>query len=259
MDIQTITEAIRVQFGVDFFIYEKRPGVYQFSSSIYHEDGDAFEIYLVPENDDTIKITDFGMTVMRLSYYYELDTDRKNEIFNKIVRENRANVSSGSIEIVTKIKSLFPSIMQMAQVIAKVSNMRYFKREVIENLFYEMLEEFVMEGLSQYKPVKAVSPLDGRQEYEVDFELRPNGVPYYLFGIKDTSKARLATIACQQFSLSKLSFKSMAVYSDIDKIGKKDRDRLINASDKQYTSIDEFKAAVVPYIERELRSHEKNV
>lgn len=256
MNTTQITEIVRSQFGDSFLLFEKRPGVYQFSSSFYHEDGDAFEIYLVPENDDLIKITDFGMTVMRLSYYYELDTDRKNEIFTKIIRENRANVYNGIIEIFTKPNLIYASVMQMAQVIAKVSNMRYFKREIIENLFYEMLEEFVMDGLSKFKPVKAVSPLEGRQEYEVDFEIRPNGVPYYLFGIKDTAKARLATIACQQFSLTKLAFKSIAVYSDIEKIGKKDRDRLINASDKQYTSLDVFKEAIVPYIERELRSHE---
>ncbi len=37
----------------------------------------------------------------------------------------------------------------------------------------------------------------------------------------------------------------------MDKLSRKDRNRLTNACDKQFTSLDEFKQNALPYFERE--------
>jgi hypothetical protein len=56
------------------------------STSIYHEDGDMVDIFLEnPPNgngDRLVRVCDHGMTLMRLSYSYDLDTPKKEEIFN---------------------------------------------------------------------------------------------------------------------------------------------------------------------------------
>jgi len=54
------------------------------------------------------------------------------------------------------------------------------------------------------------------------------------------------------FQRNKLKFKSIAVHEDIDKLGRKDRNRLTNACDKQFTSLDEFKQNAISYLEREI-------
>ena len=129
--------------------------------------------------------------------------------------------------------------------------MRYFKREVVESLFYEMLEEFILKELSEYKPQKGVLPIPERDDLEADFEFRPNGHPIYLFGVKDSSKARLATISCLEYQKAKLNFRSLIVHDDFERLPKKDMSRLTNTCDKQFTTLDDFTANAQIFLERE--------
>ena len=129
--------------------------------------------------------------------------------------------------------------------------MRYFKREVLASLFEEMLAEFIEDKLPRFNPQKTILPIPDRDDLEVDWEFRPNGVPLYLFAVKDANRARLATISCLEFQRHSLKFKSVAVHENFDNIGRKDRNRLTNACDKQFTSLDEFRQNVLPYLERE--------
>ncbi len=64
--------------------------------------------------------------------------------------------------------------------------MRYFKREVVESLFYESLNDFIETDLREFNPKKNVLPIPEREDLEVDFQFSPNGHPVYLFGVKDS-------------------------------------------------------------------------
>jgi hypothetical protein len=62
-----------------------------------------------------------------------------------------------------------------------------------------------------------------------------------MFGVKDISKARLSTISCFEYQRANLNFRSLIVHEDFEKLPRKDRTRLTNACDKQFTSLDDFK------------------
>jgi len=62
----------------------------------------------------------------------------------------------------TKPESLYPTVLQFAQTVAKVSNMRMYQREVIRSLFYEMLQEFIAEKLRKFHPYPRFLPLPVR-------------------------------------------------------------------------------------------------
>jgi len=130
--------------------------------------------------------------------------------------------------------------------------MRYFKREVLASLFEEMLAEFIQAALVRFNPRQTILPIPDRDDLEVDWEFRPNGLPLYLFAIKDANRARLATISCLEFQRHSLKFKSIAIHEDVDKLPRKDRNRLTNACDKQFTSLNEFKDNAIRYLEREI-------
>ena len=130
--------------------------------------------------------------------------------------------------------------------------MRYFKREVLVSLFEEMLADFIQADLPRFNPRQTILPIPDRDDLEVDWEFRPNGIPFYLFAIKDANRARLATISCLEFQKKGLKFKSIAVHEDMDKLPRKDRNRLTNACDKQFTSLNEFKDSAGLYFDREL-------
>lgn len=252
MDILTNTHLLKEQFNQFFRLQEKREGVYQVYAPLYHADGDMMDIYLTksPESD-LIRISDFGLTLMRLSYTYDIDTPNKEKIFNKILAENSIQNEQGNLYIDVKPENLYYGIMNFAQAISKIINMRLYKKEIIHSLFFEMLEDFIMNDLSNFNPQKKYYPLPKHEEYEVDFCINHRERPIYLFGVNNTSKARLATICCQKFISEKIKFRSLIVLEDIDAIGKKDQARLMSAADKQFPSLDDFKSHAIEYIERE--------
>src|SRR5690606_21952302 len=97
----------------------------------------------------------------------------------------------GNIYLDTSTDTIYTNIMHITQAFAKIGSMRYFKRESIENLFYELLDEFIVKELQEFKPQKKVLPIPNRDDLEADYSFSPNGHPIYLFGVKDVAKARL--------------------------------------------------------------------
>ena len=256
----TILDILNQQFSAQVSLYEKRPGVQQLYAPLFHEDGDMIDIYLDIARDfeangkKPIRISDHGMTIMRLSYSFEIDTPNKERIFHRILAENGVQEENGAIILDAPVESLYPAILQFAQAVSKACNMRLFKREVLVSLFDEMLAEFITENLSRYNPQSQVYPIPERDDLEVDWEFKPNGVPLYLFGVKDSAKARLTTISCLEFQRAKLSYKGIAVHEDFNKLGRKDVTRLTSACDKQFTNLDDFKQNAIQYLEREIHA-----
>ncbi|MBI3195382.1 MAG: DUF1828 domain-containing protein [Ignavibacteriae bacterium] len=255
MSKEELLEQLSNQFRRRIEIIEKRAGIYQLLIPVYHEDGDMIELFVDSGKSEngTIRLCDFGMGVMRLSYSYDIDTENKEKIFHKILSENGLQEENGNVYLDTSLELLYPSVLQFSQGIAKVCSMRFFKREVIESLFYEMLDEFIMEKLVKYRPTKTVLPIEARDDLEVDYQFQPNGKPLYLFGVKDPAKARIATISCLEFQRASLTFESMIVHEDSEKLPRKDRKRLTSACDKQFPSLDDFKQNAEQYLERAAR------
>jgi hypothetical protein len=246
-DIITRTQE---KFNNFFEVKEKRPGVYQLFVPLYHADGDMMDIFIKEVTTNKIQIFDAGLTLMRLSYYYEIDTENKNKIFNRILSEAGINRDNDNLIIETDTESFYPALMQFAQTISKIMNMRLFKREVIHSLFFEQLDEFIMSKLQKYKPHKKYFPLPDNPEYEVDYCFNSRPRPIYLFGVNNTSNSRLATISCQKFLNEKLTFSSLIVYEDFEQIGSKDQSRLMAVADKLYPSFPEFQNNIESYFER---------
>jgi len=252
MDKIALIEQLNGQFHRRIDVIEKRAGVFQLLIPAYHEDGDMMEIFIDSTNSENgnIRVCDFGMSLMRLSYSYDVDTQNKEKIFQKILNENGLQEENGNIMLDAPAELLYQSVLQFTQSVSKICSMRYFKREVIESLFYEMLDEFIMEKLIEYKPTKSVFPIETRDDLEVDYLFQPNGKAFYVFGVKDFTKARISTISCLEFQRAHLAFGSIAVHEDFDKLPRKDRTRLTSAIDKQFPSLDDFMQNAGEYLGR---------
>jgi hypothetical protein len=246
-----ILDQINQGFNNRLRFREKRPGIFQLFLPVYHEDGDMIDIFIEKSDNGTVLLCDYGMTLMRLSYSYEIDTPNKETILQKILTENRLSENNGNLSFVSKPETLYSDILHVTQTFMKIGSMRYFKREVIESLFYEMLDEFIFKELSAFKPKAAVLPIPDRDDLEADYEFTPNGHPVYLFGVKDIAKARLSAISCLEYQRANLNFRSLIVHEDFEKLPKKDRSRLTNASDKQFTTLDDFRDNAKVFLERE--------
>lgn len=243
---------LRAQFNNHMTLVEKRPNILQLVAPLYHEDGDMIDLFLdtSERNDHKLRICDFGLTLMRLSYNYELDTPNKERIFHRIITENRVSEDDGNLYMDVEPDRLYPAILQFAQTVGKVANMQLYRREVVQSLFYEMLQEFIEENLASYSPLQNTMPIADRDDLEVDWQFDTGHRLVYLFGVRDSAKARLATISCLEFQKAALPFSSMIVHEDFDNLPRKDRSRITSAADKQFVSLDDFRNLSVSYLGR---------
>ena len=248
-------ESLKAEFGGRLEFREKRPGILQLFAPLYHEDGDMLDVFLdLPKSEnETVRISDHGMTLMRLSYTYDLDTQAKRRIFRSIISESGIQEEAGRLFLESTVQNLYPSLLQFAQAATRVGNMQAFKREIVRSLFYDDLGTFIAESLEAYKPVQGVTPLPGRDDLEADWSFTASARSILLFGVRDSAKARLAALSCREFQISKLNFRSIAVHEDFENLSKKDQSRITNAADKQFTSLAEFMESGMEYLDREIR------
>jgi hypothetical protein len=249
--MEQIIKYIEQDFKGRVAIRQKRPGIYQLLLPIYHEDGDMIDLFITAVGENRFALCDYGLTLQRLAYSYDIDTENKETILQKIIAENSLTEQEGNICLETKPETLYSDIMHITQAYAKIGSMRYFKREVVENLFFEMLDDYIFDELKEFKPQKKVVIIPGRDDLEADYSFHPNGKPVYLFGVKDVAKARLATLSYQAYLLQHIKYHGWVVTENFEALPKKDKLRLTNVCDKQFTSLDEFKMNARQFLEKE--------
>lgn len=231
---------------------EKRPNILQVHAPFFHEDGDMYDIFIEPGKEpNKIKVSDYGMTLMRLSYTYDTSTITRLKILNRIIYSNDLELSNGIIFIEVDVEQLYSAIMMFSQVISKITNMKNFQRDTIHNLFFEDLEDFVYQDLRPYHPDKNFHPIPSNPEYEVDYCFNHRERPLYLFAINNPSNAKLATISCLKFEMEKIKFKGVMVIEKLAVIPKKDLNRLLSVSYKNFPSLEDFKENAQNFFERE--------
>ncbi len=247
-----ILSSLKIDFNGHIDLRQKRHGVLQVIAPLFHEDGDMVDIFVdLADGDKPMRLSDHGMTLMRLSYSYEIDSPAKRKILDRILSENGIKDERGRFVMDTAHETIYTDMLQFAQAIAKVSSMQAFKREVVQSLFYEQLGSYVESVLAPYLPQPRYMPIQERDDLEVDwkFTLR---VDIFLFGVKDDSRARLAALACREFQIKGIPFRSVIVHQDFESgLTKKDQARITNVADKQFTSLADFTSNGEAYFARE--------
>ena len=238
-----------------FQLREKRAGIYQLIAPIFHDDGDMVSIYLEQVNEDRIRICDHGMSLMRLSYLFDIDSDKKKRILNDIIAARAATLDNGSIELIVNNDNLFSGIMSFSQLVSEVCNMDILTRELVSSMFYDYLSESI-ERIKEDQKIAYIKDyqIKGHSEINIDYAFLGNGCarPVYLFGVKDTNKAQQTAINCLNMSLHKIPHKSVSVFESIDNVSTFARNSLINASGKVYSDLNSFKQNGAAYIANEL-------
>lgn len=249
-----ILETLKSEFNNHIAFRPRRPGVVQVLAPLFHEDGDMLDIFIDFPADPSklIRVSDHGLTLMRLSYSYELDSPTKLRVFARILSENGVSEDRGRLFIETTPERIYPAVLQFAQTVAKVSNLQAFKREVVQNLFYEMLDDFIKSTLQRFRPQAQYIPIADRDDLEVDwfFDVRPR--PIFLYGVRDNSKARLTALYCLEYQRNSIPFRSAVVHEDFENgLSRKDQARITSAADKQFTSLVDFRTNGESYFNRE--------
>ena len=241
MEIKRLRESLLHSFGAGFDVYERRPGDYQLIVPIRHEDGDMIDVYLQdsPRGKGYVRICDFGMTLMRLSYTYEINTPARLQIFENILINNSVRNDAGNLYLDAPFANLYESILQFVGCAQKVCNMRYWSREITRSVFYDDLRDCVAVKLSQFEPVADQFPIPDFPN-SVDWSLTHNRRNFYVFGVLGNDKAKNVTISLLEFQKSNLPFISLVVHENMEELGKRERLLLTRNADTQYPALTDF-------------------
>ena len=242
-------EALKKDFGqIDF--REKRPGLYKVLLPFFYEDGDMYDVF-IEEAGSKIRISDHGLTLMKLSYTFDFDTEHKKEVLNSLVTQNRCQIHTGNIFLDVTQQQFTGGIYQFVQTLSKVSNMEIISKEMIKSCFYELFGEFIKDTLNKYNVNTSIKPIQN-SDLVVDYEIPVTGKPLYLFGVGDDSKASKVVISCLTFQTKHIPFRSVIIHEDFNKLSQFNRTQITNTADKQFTSLDDFKNKGLDYIQREI-------
>lgn len=255
MAISIQTDALVAAMNGKIAFEEASPDVLRILAPFFHEDGDMYDIF-IREEEGKLQICDFGMTLMRLSYKTDLDTDGKQKFFSKIILNNGVENESGNLTMFTTYETFFTDLMQYQIAVSKVSNLDVLRRELISNMFFEQLSAFVSNQLGKtYKNIQRHFQPTNESGYVVDFAiLDKQEKPIYIMAVKDSLSALRATSLCLRVSNLGLNHTSIAVHDNTStsSIAKRDQDALTNAVDKQYTSLMDFESQAENFISRQI-------
>lgn len=242
-------EGLKRNFGrIDF--REKRPGLYKVIIPYFYEDGDMYDIF-IEEIGTKIRISDRGLTLMKLSYSFDLDTQHKKEVLENIIFQNRCKIETGNIYLDVIPSQFTGGIYQYIQTISKVSTIDIISKEIMKSYFLDFFTEFVSSAFEKYHVQSNITPTQN-SDLIVDFVIPESKKPLYIFGVNDDSKASKAVISCLTFQTQNLPFRSIIVHEDFNKLSQFNRNQITNTADKQFTSLEDFKSQGSLYIEREI-------
>ena len=246
-----IEQTLIEQFGQNIYLEPLDSATYRLYLPVFHEDDDMLSIYISSDpNSSEYIVHDFGNTLMRLSYSFNIDSQHKQEVLNNIIKSYSADLIDDDMQMKTFHQNIAQTVLQYTQLVAKVSNLEILRRETIRSMFYDDLSSFISEGLSKYTPIRDYKPIAKRNDLSVDWAITSDNKPLFLYGVKDNNKAKEVTICCLEFWKAQLPFSSIIVYEDFYSIGKNEQTRLLNATDKQFITLNDFKDEGLNYLQR---------
>jgi len=242
MKIQAVMSRLQERAASGFDVYERRPGKYQLSVPIRHEDGDMVDIYLEesPLGGDHVRICDHGLTMMRLSCTLDVNTPKRRRVLESIVHNNEVGYTDGILFLDAHTDRLYEGLLQFAGCAQKVCNMRYWSRTTRRTSFYEDLGAYVQEELAPFSPAAGERPLPGFP-IDVDWSLTCNQRRVHLFGVRGNEKAKHVAISLLEFKSASLPFLGFVVHEDMVELGSKETVYLTRNADKQYPALDDFR------------------
>ena len=251
MNIENAVATLNQQMAGGVNVYERRPGQHQLIVPILHEDGDMVDIYLQssPLGDGYVRICDFGMTLMRLSYTFDETSLARRRILDSILINNDIRNDAGNLYLDAPADSLYRGVLQFAGCVQKVCNMRYWAREVPRSAFYDDLGGYITKELTPLSPVADFLPLPD-YPVGVDWSLTHNERAFYLFGVRGNDKAKNVAIALLEFQKAGLLFISLIVHEDMSELGGREMLYLTRNADLQYPVLSDFMQKATEDVQR---------
>lgn len=252
IDIKNI---LQKQFMDMFDLKQIRPNIFQIILPYYYSDGDIFEVFIETEGD-LLVIQDYGLSLMKLSYDSDTESDYKRELIKKILKENQVDFDEGNIYLKTTIHFLLPNLMLFLDTISKISGLSLLNKKVARKQFYEIVEKFLFEKFanngfeSKYLPEKVPFAEDYLAPHAIT--KTSNNIPICLFPIATNDKCDQVTITVQHYKLSGFNPSLIVIYENMEEISGKKTSKVTNFMDKQFSFFFKNEDFITTYLKERL-------
>ena len=246
LDIPMLKESLCKSLCGEVSLRLRKDGRITISTPFRFPDGDALLMIAEPTSTGGVRLSDFGHTLMHLSYSMDVDDIMKpgnrNELFSKILIDHGITFKNGAFYTEVAIIEIGKAVFSLGQALSQIFDISFLSRARVSSTFYEDLEKAVYE-LAPMAIIQKDYIIDNKNrsaDYPIDYRIEFPGVtePMFLFGVPSNEKAKLATLIIQHWQSEGLAFVSFVVYQDQSKISRSDVARLTNVGDQSIASLD---------------------
>ena len=206
-------------------------------------DGDGYSIYVSQAPTGGLRISDQGLTMMRLSYENDIAKLRegsRGRLLTQVLADAGLSEDDGEFYLDATAEELGTSVLRIGQALTRVHDLTFLNRLRVESTFYEDLREKLQTvvGAERLTEGYVLPGVANARDYPVDYFVSGGTLPLYLFGVPNRDKARLATIILQHLVRSGEDFNSMVVFQNAADLPRADLGRLMNAANDMIDSLD---------------------
>ena len=206
-------------------------------------DGDTFQVYLQEMPGGGVRLTDFGHTLMHLSYENDLGKLRegtRGKLFDQVLATAGMREENGQLIFDAALESLGASILQFGQGMTRIYDLNFLNRARVASTFYEDLKErlYSLVAPEKIQPDFTLVGETDADSYPIDYRIEGKRAPLFLFGIGSRDKAMLVTIILEHWLRAKVDFDSLLIFQDQQEIPRRDLARLSNVGGEMVASLD---------------------
>ncbi len=224
-------------------VRERGDALWQVDTPWMFPDGDGYSIYVSQAPTGGLRISDQGLTMMRLSYENDIAKLRegtRGRLLTQVLADAGLSEDDGEFYLDATAENLGTSVMRIGQALTRVHDLTFLNRLRVESTFYEDLREKLrtVVGAERLTEGYVVPGVANARDYPVDYFVSGGTSALYLFGVPNRDKARLATIILQHLVRAGQDFNSMVVFQNAADLPRADLGRLMNAANDMIDSLD---------------------
>jgi hypothetical protein len=224
-------------------VRQRGNGLWRVDTPWTFPDGDGYSIYVLQAPTGGLRISDQGLTMMRLSYDNDLAKLRegtRGRLLAQVLADAGLTEDEGEFFLDSTADDVGAGVLRLGQGLTRVHDLTFLNRARVESTFYEDLRERLQtlvgpERLAENYEVPGVA---NARDYPVDYFVSGGTAPLYLFGVPNRDKARLSTIILQHLIRAGQDFESMIVFQNAADLPRADLGRLMNAANDMIDTLD---------------------